>query len=56
MGFKVYLKGKSTPVNIIDAERVVPNGDVLLFFKTVNGPPVAAIPTANVSHAVKEKA
>ena len=37
MGFKVYLKGKSTPVNIIDAERVVPNGDVLLFFKTVNG-------------------
>ena len=51
MGFVVHLK-ENEP-GTIDAERVVPEADMFLFFKGA-GPAVAAIPIVNVSHIVKE--
>ena len=53
MGFLVYLRGEDEPVKI-DAERVYPRKDVLIFSNDTTGPQVAAIPVCNVWYVVKE--
>ena len=53
MGFLVHLKDKDSPVRI-DADRVVPDKEVFLFFKDAESAALAAFPVANVSYVVKE--